>query len=247
MVNGPPKSLIERVGGRQAPAPNDAIQARIDSIVGASAPPAYPGQEQLNAMQMAAASNPLLLQEMMMNQMAMMAAMGMMNPAAFGVPTDMGMYGPRPNGGMQGATLPQQGRRPPRDKGTGPGRPKPAPSSSEPTTSTAIVTNHPQPLAIASPTPTPAMPPAAESSVAGVIPPDRPQSPTLCKFGLKCTNAWCRYSHPSPVATAESGIVLSNEPCENGKACADKDCVKGHVSPAALNAGKNHPLPLAQT
>lgn len=69
----------------------------------------------------------------------------------------------------------------------------------------------------------------------GFVVPERPQSPTLCKFNMKCTNAHCRYAHPSPVATAESGVVLSNEACEKGRDCQDKDCIKGHVSPAVLN------------
>ena len=108
---------------------------------------------------------------------------------------------------------------------------------------------------LATPTPQPPAPPLASTSgpsvsVAptaialsssvgsmrpGFIAPERPQSPTLCKFGLKCTNPLCRYSHPSPVATAESGVVLSNDPCENGRDCKDKDCIKAHVSPAVLS------------
>lgn len=94
---------------------------------------------------------------------------------------------------------------------------------------------------IAAPTPITPTPLAAASSASAkqtqpaYTVPQRPQSPTLCKFALKCTNAHCRYSHPSPVATAESGIVLSNEACEKGKDCKDKDCIKAHVSPAVLN------------
>ena len=30
-------------------------------------------------------------------------------------------------------------------------------------------------------------------------------------------------------------MVLSNDPCEKGKDCKDKDCIKAHVSPAVLN------------
>jgi len=30
-------------------------------------------------------------------------------------------------------------------------------------------------------------------------------------------------------------MVLSNEVCEQGKECKDKDCIKGHISPAAVN------------
>lgn len=102
----------------------------------------------------------------------------------------------------------------------------------------ASSTSAPAPAAIQAPTPQPvaaaqiAAPVAAQRP--GFTPPERPQSPSLCKFGLKCTNALCRYSHPSPVATPESGMVLSKEFCENGVKCSDKDCIKGHVSPAAV-------------
>ncbi len=85
------------------------------------------------------------------------------------------------------------------------------------------------------PTPVVAAPVPAQPAQLAYAVPERPQSPTLCKFGLKCTNPHCRYSHPSPVATPESGIVLSNDPCEKGKDCKDKDCIKAHVSPAVLN------------
>ncbi|TBU36107.1 hypothetical protein BD309DRAFT_1028341, partial [Dichomitus squalens] len=52
---------------------------------------------------------------------------------------------------------------------------------------------------------------------------------------LWCTNPVYRYLHPSPVNTAESGIVLSNGSCKNGKDCKDKDCIMVHISPAVLN------------
>ncbi|KAH8828390.1 hypothetical protein DL96DRAFT_1709682 [Flagelloscypha sp. PMI_526] len=103
------------------------------------------------------------------------------------------------------------------------------------------------PAPIAAPTPvTSISPPSYEI-------PQRPQSPSLCKFGVRCTNAHCRWSHPSPVATPESGVVLSNEPCDNGKNCKDKDCIKSHVSPAVLNPQASqqpppasHPSTIAQ-
>ncbi|TFY58355.1 hypothetical protein EVG20_g8184, partial [Dentipellis fragilis] len=99
----------------------------------------------------------------------------------------------------------------------------------------SLSTSQPTAPTISTPTiiaPAPQVPQAAAPAFAV---PDRPQSPTLCKFGLKCTNAHCRWSHPSPVATPESGMVLSNEACEQGKNCKDKDCIKAHVSPAAVN------------
>lgn len=198
-------------------------------------------------------ANPMMLQEMMMNQMALMAqmasSMGMMNPnPQFGMPMqgmpggEMGMFpggnmggfqGPQPNGHTGGGR--ERGR-----GGWGGGRGRGGHLSSVephiPETNGATITEVP----IIAPTPTP----ATVASSAAVPPqpqripyalPERPQTPSLCKFGLKCTNAHCRYSHPSPVATPESGVVLSNEACENGKDCKDKDCIKAHVSPAVLN------------
>lgn len=79
------------------------------------------------------------------------------------------------------------------------------------------------------------------ATAAPVVPhsPPRPSSPTLCKFVTNCTNPTCRYSHPSPVATMESGVVLSTEPCEKGVDCTDKDCIYAHVSKAAVAAAKS--------
>jgi hypothetical protein len=131
-VNAPSgsRSLLERVSGRSTNNVNmgahDAIQARIDNIVGASPDPngmiMQPGfVPEVNAMQMAAsaAANPLMLQEMMMNQMAMMAAMGMMNPANFAMQGDMGMFGGG-MGGFQGQ--PQLGIHVPNGRGNRNGR-----------------------------------------------------------------------------------------------------------------------------
>ncbi|KAF9565605.1 hypothetical protein CPC08DRAFT_747879 [Agrocybe pediades] len=121
-----------------------------------------------------------------------------------------------------------------------------APSGEAPS-SNAVPIVAPSPI-----TPAPSSAPSASERVAGPAPtqlgyaiPERPQSPTLCKFALKCTNAHCRYSHPSPVATPESGVVLSNEACEKGKECKDKDCLKAHVSPAVLNPQAEHSIPHA--
>ncbi|KAF8738491.1 hypothetical protein AX14_011326 [Amanita brunnescens Koide BX004] len=278
------RSLLDRVGG---PAgrntatsgknqKHDEIQARIDNIVN-NAPESnmvmgggFPMTGiDMNSMAAANMTNPLLLQEMMMNQMAMMAqmasSMGMLNPATGqfvtpgfpmqGVmPQDMGMFGI--NNAMQQAPIGMvngRGRGGGRG-GRGSGRSRGGPvSTSGPTTPKSsevpasdipfIPTKQP---VIAAPMPTPAAPvvpipsisPTATATPQHRIPyavPERPQSPTLCKYGLKCTNAHCRYSHPSPVATPESGVVLSNEACEKGKDCKDKDCIKAHVSPATLN------------
>ncbi|KAG8965285.1 hypothetical protein FRC03_000750 [Tulasnella sp. 419] len=79
--------------------------------------------------------------------------------------------------------------------------------------------------------------PSTNQTTSNAAPPSRPLSPTLCKFATACTNAFCRYSHPSPVATVESGVVLSTEPCSKGLECEDKDCLNAHPSKAAKDVG----------
>ncbi|KIJ65918.1 hypothetical protein HYDPIDRAFT_110012 [Hydnomerulius pinastri MD-312] len=287
------RSLLDRVGGRNNNAPNafgraDEIQARIDAVTNntpnGALPPdpsmmmgfppgGVPGMD-MNGMG-GAAPNAMMLQEMMMNQMALMAqmasSMGMLNPATgqmmsvgaypgMGQQGDMGMFngngGPMNGGGfMQGQGQAQGGvngrgrggGRGGRGRGGASGRggqfgSSPAPSSetqNQPSEPAATPSAEPT-VPIVAPTPTPA------SSSSQHIPyalPERPQSPTLCKFGTKCTNSQCRYSHPSPVATAESGVVLSTEACEKGKDCKDKDCIKAHVSPAVNTPGAEHQKP----
>ncbi len=254
-----PRSLLERVGPRSAgnPFPRpDKIQNNIPgpgdmdmqaALAAGFVPPGMNGMD-INAIAAAQMGpNPILLQEMMMNQMAMMAQMatslGMMNPGQFGGgfpmqpgAQDVGMYG-----GPGGYNGPPVGGTPNRGRTGGKGAystlgrcgsshltiPEFLPSEGLPT---------PTPAPASAPTPTVAPTPATpEPARLNFAVPERPQSPTLCKFSLKCTNPHCRWSHPSPVATPESGVVLSNEPCEQGKDCKDKDCIKAHISPAAVN------------
>ncbi|KAL5504674.1 hypothetical protein ACEPAH_7337 [Sanghuangporus vaninii] len=255
------RSLLDRMSGRQQGGPRhgrDEIQARIDAVTNQGMNGMNGGLNNNmggmmmpgNDMAAAAAAmggmmNPMALQEMMMNQMALMAQMA----------NTMGMLGnqgqfPAPNNGFppNGANAPfqdgqqhqnQQHQRrggPPAGRGGGKGplkaqwvAPHVAEANKPRATSQSPV---PAPAVIAAPTPQSAAPTGTPTP--GFIPPARPQSPSLCKFGLKCTNALCRYSHPSPVATAESGVVLSNDPCEAGLECKDKDCIKAHASPAAV-------------
>ncbi|KAI6007713.1 hypothetical protein F5J12DRAFT_830250 [Pisolithus orientalis] len=263
--NSTGRSLLDRVGGRNGNATfarNDEIQARIDAVTNGSTPDPSMMMPFQNGMEMAMSPNPLMLQDMMMNQMALMAqmatSMGMLNPGTGqmmamngGFPMqqgDMAMYA----GGMNGHSFGQntggvRGRggatRGGRGRGGGRGghlRPSPAPAEAQQeTVPLTVETSLPAP--IAAPVPVPAQStspipaiPATPQRIPYALP-DRPLSPTLCKFGTKCTNSQCRFSHPSPVATAESGVVLSTEPCEKGKECKDKDCIKSHVSPATNN------------
>ncbi|KAN0125600.1 hypothetical protein V8E52_000807 [Russula decolorans] len=242
-----PRSLLERVGPRSAgntfPRP-DSIQNNMpgpgDMDIQAAMAAGFvpPGMNGIGINAIAAAQmgpNPLMLQEMMMNQMAMMAQMasslGMMNPnpGQFGGfpmqpgAQDVGMYGGP--GGFNGPPVggtPNRGRAGGKESLSSEGQPPPAPQLVE----------APAPTSTPTVAPTPATPQPTRPNFAV---PERPQSPTLCKFSLKCTNPHCRWSHPSPVATPESGMVLSNEPCEQGKDCKDKDCIKSHISPAAVN------------
>ncbi|KAF8161281.1 hypothetical protein B0H34DRAFT_700238 [Crassisporium funariophilum] len=289
------RSLLDRVGGPAGrPGPKnfqrDEIQARIDNIVGNSPEQnmmmagGFPGMGMdMNALAAAnMATNPIMLQEMMMNQMALMAqmasTMGIINPNTGqfgnqgfpmqqGMLGDMGMYNNGMNNGFPQQQQQQQqqqmggngqmnvsgrgrggargGRGNPRGRGGPSGGNNAGPSATGanlPSKDAPRVPQH-----IAAPTPvihSPAPISAASSQQPAYAVPDRPQSPTLCKFSLKCTNAHCRYSHPSPVATAESGVVLSNEACDKGKDCKDKDCIKAHVSPAVLNpSAAEQPIP----
>lgn len=248
----------------------DDIQARIDNITNNPSDPGmmmggFPngmGGMDMNTMGM---GNPMMLQELMMNQMAMMAqmasSMGMANPAngQYGFPMQGVLPGDMPGfnaGGMNGfAGGPQQqqisgqgrGRGTVRGRGIGRGRgggpstyANGAANETTTTMPTTIVAPTPTLATPVNPTPPVAPPAPAPSQRLGYVLPERPQSPTLCKFGMKCTNALCRYSHPSPVATAESGIVLSNEACDKGKDCKDKDCIKSHISPAVNLPGEYH-------
>ncbi|KAH7907004.1 hypothetical protein BJ138DRAFT_1161241 [Hygrophoropsis aurantiaca] len=281
------RSLLERVGGPARNANNSAfggrddIQARIDNITNNSPDPAmmmaaYQNMGGMNGMPpgmdmgMAATATPMMLQEMMMNQMALMAqmasSMGMLNPATGqmmnggfpGMQPDAGMFngGLGVNGnGMNANGFPQNGRgRGGARGGRGRGGSRsghhsgssPAPEHSEataPISEPAQTVSTPTPIAA----PAPTHPPTSSNQpprIAYALP-DRPSSPTLCKFGTKCTNSQCRYSHPSPVATAESGVVLSTEVCDKGKDCTDKDCIKSHVSPAVNNPGAENQKPPA--
>jgi len=286
--NGPSRSLLDRVGGpagRGGPKnfQRDDIQARIDNIVSSSPeqnmmmPPGFPGGMgmDMNAMAAANMANPMMLQEMMMNQMALMAqmasSMGIINPATgqFGgpgfpmqqgnMPGDMGMFPPNMNngfpqqqmGGAGPANSAGRGRGGARGgRGTGRGRGGSTMGGSSGASSNGAAAADAQTVPAATPTPIAAPTPVVASATPtsaqpAYALPERPQSPTLCKFALKCTNAHCRYSHPSPVATPESGIVLSNEPCEKGKNCKDKDCIKAHVSPAVLNPNAEQSIPHA--
>lgn len=92
-----------------------------------------------------------------------------------------------------------------------------------------------------------------EPYIAPVPIPSKPVSEQICKHGIKCTKPTCPFSHPSPVATESSGIVLSSEACEAQLSCTDmvrlvvlsrstisnlfrlQDCSKSHVSVAQKN------------
>ena len=277
-TGGNPRSLLDRMGGHAGPNRHqrDEIQARIDNITNNSSDPnmmmanGYSGMPlggmDINAMAMA---NPIMLQEIFMNNMALMqqlsSQIGMLqgfapqglNIPGDGVPGDMRVF---PAGSNNHTNQVNRGRGNGRGgRGSGRGRggshaaPPNLPETTAPVSDVTALPDRPSKTpaviptiiapssspasfnttaapVVAAPTPMQATPPIPYAI------PERPQSPSLCKFGLKCTNAHCRWSHPSPVATPESGVVLSKEACENGRNCKDKDCIRAHVSPAILNS-----------
>ncbi|GAA5825972.1 hypothetical protein JCM5353_003476 [Sporobolomyces roseus] len=72
-----------------------------------------------------------------------------------------------------------------------------------------------------------------------VVLPKKPELEAICKHGVECTKPTCGFSHPSPVATKESGLVLSSEACDKQLSCQDLDCPKSHVSPSQKNASSS--------
>lgn len=51
--------------------------------------------------------------------------------------------------------------------------------------------------------------------------PSKPSESGLCKYATECKNAYCKFAHPSPAASKESGLVLSDETCEKQISCED--------------------------
>ncbi|QRW12736.1 polyadenylated RNA-binding protein NAB2 [Ceratobasidium sp. AG-Ba] len=239
----PVRSLLDRVEPPRRHGGFDHVQAQIDAVTRGGGPHGggrvmgrggmgmnghhhqqQQPQQQMMMNQMMGGVNPMMFQEMMANQMAIMSQMaanlgmlpgnqqmlGQGGPGFNGFPNGHGQ-GPNANGrgrgGHRGGRGGNMGDRPPNG---------PPPQQSPPQQQASQLT---------APQPRPPQPPVP------VNVPTRPQSPTLCKFGMKCTNASCRYSHPS----AEGGLVLSSEYCEKGLECKDADCTKGHPSPAAIN------------
>ncbi|GJN91705.1 hypothetical protein Rhopal_004728-T1 [Rhodotorula paludigena] len=85
-----------------------------------------------------------------------------------------------------------------------------------------------------------------------VVLPSKPAKEEICKHGVECTKPQCSFSHPSPCATKESGLVLSSEACDKQLKCEDPDCPKSHVSraqkthpPSAVSSGNTAVAPTA--
>lgn len=78
--------------------------------------------------------------------------------------------------------------------------------------------------------------------------PDKPTNASLCRWGTRCTDPSCVYSHPSTAAASrkqadgpsnnsegaplDDPLVLRKEPCRFGSGCTKVDCDFSHVSPA---------------
>lgn len=245
------------------------IQAKIDGITG-SQPNAMINLPQV-AMPMNPPPMNFTMQEMMLMNWDMMRQMantlGMLAPNAMGSVPPMGAFGmpqqvpgfvppmgipPQQGHGMMNRGSPNRGGGQMGGRGRGHSKPSGAPAQDSLATSTPSVAPGVPPAA-APPSAPPAQPisqqpartPAQESApTANYNLPLRPGTPSLCKYGLKCTNAQCRFSHPSPVATVESGVVLSTEFCTQGKDCKNKHCTLGHVSPSVITSKLRYYLPL---
>lgn len=228
-MNGPPPNMMMGPGGfigPMGPMPGPMGMMGMDP----------------SSMNQGALAEALMAQNQLLQNMMSMMQGGMM-PNIQGMSGPMGPNGPNgppmpPNGHGQG---PQRGRG--RGRGGRGGAPADGghqavlngPSTPRPTNPAA-----PQPLppAIQAPQPKPDVPAPAPAEL-----PNRPLSPTLCKFGVNCTNSLCRYSHPSAAATQESGIVLSTEACSEGRFCKDKDCKLSHPSSATGTPRPAFPKP----
>ncbi|KAK4050516.1 mRNA-binding protein nab2 [Microbotryomycetes sp. JL221] len=127
-------------------------------------------------------------------------------PPGMGPPAFNPSVAPFQPGGSPG---PAHGRQGPRPGGPGPG----SRTANGPSRSSSVAPHH-------------------ATQPAPVVLPTKPTDEAICTFGVKCTKPQCQYSHPSPVATEESGLVLSSEVCPKQLDCDDKDCPKSHVSPA---------------
>lgn len=77
--------------------------------------------------------------------------------------------------------------------------------------------------------------------------PTEPKEEQICKHNVACSKPACPYSHSSPVATKESGLVLSSEHCSKGLGCEDPDCPSSHVSPAQKRPPPPSATPAAST
>ncbi|QRV84108.1 polyadenylated RNA-binding protein NAB2 [Ceratobasidium sp. AG-Ba] len=200
----PVRSLLDRVEPPRRHGGFDHVQAQIDAVTRGGALMQQP-QQQMMMNQMMGGVNPMMFQEMMANQMAIMSQMaanlgmlpgnqqmlGQGGPGFNGFPNGHGQ-GPNANGrgrgGHRGGRGGNMGDRPPNG---------PPPQQSPPQQQASQLT---------APQPRPPQPP---------VPVNVPTRPNHQR--------------------SEGGLVLSSEYCEKGLECKDADCTKGHPSPAAIN------------
>lgn len=66
--------------------------------------------------------------------------------------------------------------------------------------------------------------------------PWEPSKEESCRFGLRCTNPMCAYSHSTPVLANSpkegDALMLSTEHCPAGPKCRNRECTLSHCSPA---------------
>lgn len=220
-MSGPPPNMMIGPGGFLGP---------MGPMPGPHGPMGMMGMDPSSMNQGALAEALMAQNHLLQNMMSMMQG-GM-------VPTMQGMSGPMAPNGPNGPQVPSNGhgQGPQRGRGRGRGGRGGAPVDGG-HQAVSNGPNAPVPAKVVAPTPpTPVIQaPQQKTAVPAPTPselPNRPLSPTLCKFGVNCTNSLCRYSHPSAAATQESGIVLSTEACSEGRFCKDKDCKLSHPSSA---------------
>ncbi|KIM26917.1 hypothetical protein M408DRAFT_330289 [Serendipita vermifera MAFF 305830] len=228
------RSLKDRLGGFSRDAPGHPMPGGPGPRFPPNGPP---GMQQPPPMggfnpdaQMQGMNPNFAMTEMLVQQNALLQGLlhtmanGMQMPLP-GIPGMPGMPGP----GMPGMGPPPfNGRGGPgfNNNGRQGGPPRPGPPNAGPPPGHANGDKQGPPAGIEAPQPVKPLFNAPSNPALF----DRPLSPSLCKFGVNCTNALCRYSHPSAAASAESGVVLSTEACPAGRHCADKDCTLSHPS-----------------
>ncbi|KAF8320501.1 hypothetical protein DL93DRAFT_1852722 [Clavulina sp. PMI_390] len=216
----------------------DPVQAQIDAVTMASMQPQFP----MPMMGMEMQPQPNQANDLMQSQAMIMAQMQMMMQQMANLTQQQQQQQQQPPAAFNDNGFAPRGRgRGGPVRGGGPGRGGPPTNAGAHAGGSSSENTTAPPKSSAIPIvalPASAAPPKTPSYTI----PEKPGTSELCKFGVKCTNPICRYSHPSPAASETSGIVLSDEACPKGNKCDDADCTLGHVSKATLDPNATPPV-----